>query len=298
MSHDPHIYARPKVDRDKRAQTVADLIDQLRELETKTDPEGGAELARGKNHAAEKALALASGLVKVLAGWALDHEAGLALKGLKHVPLRVVKPHEDPDLSNAPPTDDDHRHEWYGRNSIGGGNFPGDLDPIVARKWLMNLLRTNTGIFDIGLRWDALIALEAADFGEILPFLKATKKNRKVDWTILQLRLRAIECIYYRVGQGMKKYVAEEEVAKAFDKDPTTIRSWERRLKSDFGVAEVARRLELAQDAGVHLRNASDRDRSEDTRYDQKFLEYCARQHTAEMRKGARPPSRGYPPVY
>jgi hypothetical protein len=194
---DKVIYPRPEFDQAERDKYVAGLIAQLRELETKTDPKGGAESARGKNHAAEKALALASELVKVLAGWALDHEAGLALKGLKHVPLRAVKPHEDPDHSNAAPTDDDHRHEWYGRNSIGGGNFPGDLDPIVARKWLMNLLRTNTGIFDIGLRWDALIALEACDFGEILPLLKATKKNRKVDWTILQLRLRAIECIYF-----------------------------------------------------------------------------------------------------
>jgi hypothetical protein len=98
----------------------------------------------------------------------------------------------------------------------------------------------------------------------------------------------------FRVGQGMKKYVAEEEVAKAFDKDPTTIRSWERRLKSDFGVAEVARRLELARNYGVHLRNAND----PDTRYGQKGLEYCARHHKVEMKKGARPPSRGYPPVY
>jgi len=293
---DKVIYPRPEFDQAERDKYVARLIDQLRELETKTDPKGGAESARGKNHAAEKALALASELVKVLAGWALDHEAGLALKGLKHVPLRAVKPPKDPDHSNTPPTDDDHRHEWFGRNSIGGGNFPGDLDPIVARKWLMNLLRANTGIFDLGLRWDALMALEACDFGEILPLLKATKKNRKVDWTILQLRLRAIECIYYRVGQGMKKYVAEEEVAKAFDKDPTTIRSWERRLKSDFGVAEVAQRLELARNVGVHLRNANDRDRA--GQYDQKALEYCAGQHKVEMKKGARPLSRGYPAVF
>jgi hypothetical protein len=43
----------------------------------------------------------------------------------------------------------------------------------------MNLLRANTGIFDLGLRWDALTALEACDFGEILPLLKATKKIEK-----------------------------------------------------------------------------------------------------------------------
>lgn len=116
MSHDPHIYARPEVDQDKRGKSVADLIDQLRELETKTDPKGGAQSAKGKHLAASEALGIASTLVRELAGWALDHQAGLALKGLKDVPLaeNAKKPAEDSDNSNTPPTNDDHRHEWYG----------------------------------------------------------------------------------------------------------------------------------------------------------------------------------------
>jgi hypothetical protein len=288
VPRDINIYARPEVDLVERAKYVADLIDQLRELETKTDPKGGVQSAKGKNRAALEALRISSTLVKVLSGWALDHEAGLAVKGLKHVPLRAAKPPKDADDSNAPPTDDDHRHEWYGRNSIGAGNFPGDLDPIVARKWLMNLLRANTGIFEIGLRWDALMALEACDYGEILPLLKATKKNRKVDWTILQLRLRAIECVYYRVAQGTKKYVAEEEVAKAFDRDVTTIRSWERRLKTDFGDAEVAERLEFARNHAARNTKGTD---VWQTRYDKKGLERYAQQHKVEMKRRSGPPS-------
>ena len=74
------------MDQSERDKYVADLIDRLRELEIKTDPKGGAQSAKGKNLAASEALGIASNLVKVLAGWALDHQAGLALKGLR-VPL-------------------------------------------------------------------------------------------------------------------------------------------------------------------------------------------------------------------
>jgi hypothetical protein len=112
-----------------------------------------------------------------------------------------------------------------------------------------------------------------------------------VDWTILQLRLRAIECVYYRVAQGTKKYVAEEEVAKAFGRDVTTIRSWERRLKADFGDAEVAERLEFARNDAVRLPNAEDGDVWH-RRYDKEGLGYYAEQHKFEMKKRARPSSK------
>ena len=66
-----------------RASYVASLIDKLSELERKTNPEGGARTAKRKDLAAFRALRTAGKLVNALAGWALDHQAGLALKNLK-----------------------------------------------------------------------------------------------------------------------------------------------------------------------------------------------------------------------
>ena len=40
------------------------------------------------------------------------------------------------------------------------------------------------------------------------------------------------------------------EVAKAFDRDVKTLRSWERRLKAEFGDVEVVQQLEIARDDG------------------------------------------------
>ena len=186
MSPEANIYARPEVDQSERDKYVAYLIDQLRELEIKTDPKGGAQSAKDKNLAASEALGIANNLVRELAGWALDHQAGLALKGLKDVPLaaNAKKPPEDSDNSNTPPANDDHRHEWYGRNWL--GRFGEPIDPIVARKWLFRLVLTNPGIFEPMLMLQTLTALEECDYGEITPMLKATKTGRKVNWTMLQ----------------------------------------------------------------------------------------------------------------
>jgi len=123
-------YKRIEVDQSERDKYVAGLIDQLRELETKTDPKGGAQSAQGKSLAALEALGIASTLVKLLAGWALDHQAGLALKGVKHVALAGTKLSEGSDHSSRPATDDDHRHEWYGR--IWGGRL--GEPPRVCRR--------------------------------------------------------------------------------------------------------------------------------------------------------------------
>jgi DNA-binding transcriptional regulator YiaG len=239
-------YPRPKLNQSERDKYVAGLIDQLRDLERKTDPKNGVKSAKGKNLAARDALKIAGDLVNALAGWALDHQAGLALKDLKSVPLSTAEPPEHPDHSNALPSDDDHRHEWYGRNWVGrlGSGF--DIDPIVGRKWLINLVCANPGIFNLELMLMTMSALEACDYGEIHPMLKATKKGRKVNWTILRLQMRAITLVKKRETHGMKKFKALQEVADAFGVSVDTVRTWERRLRSEFGNSEVPNVLENA----------------------------------------------------
>jgi hypothetical protein len=172
---DTDVYPRRTWNQSERDKYVADLIDQLRDLERETNPKDGARSAKGKNLAALEALKIAGDLVNALAGWALDHQAGLALK--KFVPLSTVKTPEDPNYSNVRATDDDHRHEWYGRNWVGRDGLP--IDPIVARNWLKQLVRANSGVFNLELRLMTLSALEACEYGEIQPLLMTTKKVEK-----------------------------------------------------------------------------------------------------------------------
>src|SRR5271163_1769507 len=83
----------PKLNEDKYVKL---LMDRLQELKQKTHPEGGSKSAKNKDLAAFEALQLAGVLVQCVAGWAVDHEAGLALEGLEFVPS------VPPEMQNRP----------------------------------------------------------------------------------------------------------------------------------------------------------------------------------------------------
>jgi|SRR6516165_6603648 len=87
VDSDTDDYPRRMWNQPERDKRVALLIDRLMELERKTDPKNGMQSAKGKDLAAFCALKIAGQLVSALAGWALDHQAGLALEGLEFVPL-------------------------------------------------------------------------------------------------------------------------------------------------------------------------------------------------------------------
>ena len=276
MAPNKDVYSRQR-NESERDKYVAGLIDQLHDFERKTDPKLGARSAKGKNSAAIEALRIASDLVNALAGWALDHQAGLALKE-QNVQLSMSKTPEHRDSSNVRATDDHHRLEWQGRNWIGRLGA-GPIDPIVARKWLMKLVRGLFSIFNLELMLMTLSALEACDYGEIQPLLGATKKGRKVDWTILQLQLKAIGLVSYRQGRGVKKLKALQEVAEAFGVSVDTLRAWETRLRTEFGRIEVSERLAFAKEAGVN---------GQDTSYGHRSLQEWSRQYRVALNKRAK----------
>jgi DNA-binding transcriptional regulator YiaG len=283
------VYPRLKLNQSERDEYVAHLIDQLRDLERKTDPKDGAQSAKGKDVAARDALKIAGDLVNSLAGWALDHQAGLALKDDAFMQFSTVKTPEHPYGSNIKSTDDDHRVEWAGRNWSGRDGVP--INPILARKWLMHLVRAFTGIFNLELRLMTLAALEACDYGETQPMLMATKKDRKVNWTILQLQLKAITFVKYREALGMKKFKALEDVAGAFGVSVNTVRSWEPRLRTEFGPIEITNRLAAAEEAGKNERDAEHRASSISLSGRQDLKEF-ARQYKMARRRAKRAPQK------
>jgi hypothetical protein len=216
---------------------------RLAELERKTHPKDGAQSATKKDLAAFEALDTAGQLVEALAGWALDHQMGLALKGLKFVPLGTAKTRSLPEYQQARSLVDDHQHE------VNGGMC--NIDGEVARRMLINLLRANPGGFNITLQLMTIAALEARDYDETLSMLAPTKVDRKVDLTTLKLQMRALQFVEYRHGRGMKKFKAQEEVSGALGVSAETIRSWEKRLRAEFGQLEVTRTLSFAYNHGT-----------------------------------------------
>jgi hypothetical protein len=139
---------------------VAHLLGRLKDLYKQSHPRTGAESAKGKDHAAFTALNVARELVAAVAGWALDHQVGLALNGLEFVPMQPSDTKQHPDYLKARQAVNDHSHERS------GGLPHSDLDPIVARRLLINLLRLNPGSFHGALTTTTIDALEALDFGD------------------------------------------------------------------------------------------------------------------------------------
>jgi hypothetical protein len=236
---DMNVYSRPRLNRSERDKHEAGLNKQLHNLESKTDPQDGARSAKGKSLAAKNAIKIANELFQLKAGWALDHLIGLVLKDMESVPVKTTKPPKHADHSKLPSTDNDHRHEWYGRNWVGRNGTGFNIDPIVGRKLLISLVRANPGIFNLELMLMATSALEACDYGEIQPMLIATKKRRKVNWTVLHLQMRAIAYVNNREMNGIKKYKALEEVAGALGVGVDAVRTWEQRLRTEFGAFSV-----------------------------------------------------------
>src|SRR4051794_1467477 len=66
---------------------IGGIVEQLRQLRDATHPNLGEQSAKGKDFAAFAALQGANRLVELLAGWAIDHVAGLAAEGLDLVQL-------------------------------------------------------------------------------------------------------------------------------------------------------------------------------------------------------------------
>jgi hypothetical protein len=235
----PDDYPRRKWARAAHDEYVTHLIDRLRKLEQQTDPKDGQNSAKGKDLAAFDALIVAGELVNAIAGWALDHQVGLALKNLEFVPLQPSVTKDHPDYLAGRKDVDDHVHERSG-GSLGA------LSPIAARKLLINLLRANPGGFHSMLQG---MAIEALDYGEVQPMLAETKGGDKRTLAVRRLELRAIAFVEYRYRRGIRKFKAQQQVGDALGVEKDTIKSWEFRLRTDFGDLAVSRIISLACNA-------------------------------------------------
>jgi hypothetical protein len=226
----------------KRKKYVASLLDQLNKLEARSHPNGGANSAKGKDLDAFVALETAGSLIRGVAGWAIDHQTGLALEGLSFVPLQPWQTKKHPEYKTHRDAVDDHRHERNGAKLVRGIE-----DARVARRLLVNLLRANSGGFPMALTLPVVEAIEGLEFGQRSPFFIPAKSGKKRGLRELGLQLRAIAFIAYRRAKSIKKVRAVEDVATAFGVSPDTVISWEKRLNKTFSQLEVSRTIAFAE---------------------------------------------------
>ena len=229
------------------------LIRRLLELKKRSDPNGGEATASGKDLRAFEALETAGKLVEALAGWAIHHTCGRALEGLPFVPLQPSGTKNHPEYKNLRALVDDHRHEHAGTR------LNDTADPTIARKILIGLIAGNAGAWPKELRDRVLNAFEEHEYGKQSPLFAPLKTKKKIGLREKRSQLRAVCCVEYLRARGMKKYVAQEKVADAYNVSPETVRSWENRLRNDLGALEISRQISFAKNHAVNANEAQKR---------------------------------------
>jgi hypothetical protein len=238
---------------------VSYLLGRLDELEKQTRPSGGSATSKSKDMAAFDALELAGELVACVAGWAIDHQIGLAAKGLQFVPLQPSGTKDYPEYLEGRTRVDSHEHEKAGARETGDKRGPEFL-----RKCLMNLLLLNPGGWPVWLCQQTSDAIERLEYGETTPIFDPVRDGRKRNLPMRKLERDALAMVAFRrQAYNMTKEDALSEVAGALGVSPDTIKSWEWRLKgaSGFGRLEVDRHLSFAKNHASFVKDAREKER-------------------------------------
>lgn len=215
------------------------LIAELEALERDTRPSKGPDSASGKDRSAFRALSLAASLVNSLAGWAIDHQRGLALEGLE-----AAMPF--PEGASAAlvargKRNDQHSHEIKGK-------LDQDLTPAQARLFMLNVLRPMSQQFNF--LNELVVALEALDFGETLPILRPMK-TRKTGLIENRAKLIALCHMTYEKQKGTNKNRTVADIANLFAANAETItKNWAKQVRDALTKDYVDQEIKTAAAAG------------------------------------------------
>jgi len=212
------------------------IMAQLKEMELNSRPSAGTASETGKDEAAFRAILFAASLMRERAGWAIDHQKGLAIAGLE---AAVPIPKEPTlEFEARRERNDQHIHEKR-------GHLAQDMSPIQTRQLVLNLLRPMSQQFNFLV--ELVIALEALQFGETLPILEAagTKKSGLLE---NRAKLIALCHMAYQKKKGISKDRTAEDVAKAFAVNKESIvKNWARQIRDVLGKEFVSQEIATAE---------------------------------------------------
>jgi hypothetical protein len=225
---------------------VADILSKLKSLQNETDPTTGeATSAADKDLKAQQALGLAGNLVAIVAGWAIDHYAGLVKDGLR--PVGWV-PHALRDkFSGQIASGNQHDHERR------GGHPDFRLNEVEARNLLRVMLERNPGAFPEGLKATACHELDRIEIGEPSPMFQVRPNSKKKGYQSVLLEAWASTMVVFRMEFNHLSWEeATQAVADKFGKSFDTIKGWEANAKRKFGNLQI----EMLKDRARHAARA------------------------------------------
>lgn len=215
-----------------------------------TDPAKGPDFLYSKHKTAELAIDIFWHLQGTLLSWAQAHMTGYAL--LRETPGLAEfleeklghEIHEDSHVLeqlglyynlNPPDVDDPDMiriHELLDEFADSEtGNQKEPLGPQAMRLFLDEMLMSRCADNSYW-RFAFQSSLRALNEGEVDELASPLGDRRQgMPFTLNYWKLQALRQVYFRVGAGMKKYRALEEVGEAIGQSPETLRAWEKSLK-------------------------------------------------------------------
>lgn len=252
-------------------KSILGMLSRIDELEQRTRPSAGDASAVGKDAAAFQALSLAARLVEHIAGWAIDHQRGMAEKALRFVP----RGHSSPTYHEARAAVDQHEHERAGASVE-------KFDPPAARRFVSNMVLA----MGSGLRLpnELTEALEALDYGEVLPILQKVRTTKRTGLVEYRAKLTAVAYIEYQYKKGVLKRLSIEVVAEKFKTVAIdSVKDWPVEVRAALGNLAVERAIAFARNAGASYRRPDFADLREgfEQRFGEPALDEAARRYRA-----------------
>jgi hypothetical protein len=224
-----------------KKEVIQRIINALYQLECETHPTAGIDPSENKTAKAYVALGLVAKLGDDLAGWAVDHLAGVSISE-----------------SNSREWPSDHDSCEYEQR----GMLYGFDNPNLNRRVLENLLVALSPLVRGDVFTQTAKALQALEVHEVQSILRPTGQAHGPRYTLAWLRLKALEHVAFRRGRGDKKYLASDCVSSAYACSSTTLDNWRKRdVPNVLGHERVSALCRKATTLGELARAEPDRGR-------------------------------------
>ena len=225
---------------------VLKLLEQLDQLEAETRPSSSDP--HQKDLKAFQALKSAAWLTSYVAGWAIDHQMGLAMNNLRFVPLQPSQTKKHPEYLSSRAKVDTHEHE-----KLGSRYLFSEPDPVVTRHFIANLLQAMGGHLRAPTSFHT--ALLALDYGEILPQVAPIKTSKRSGLTELQCKLKAICFVEYEAAKGVRMEVSRDVVAEKFRTARRSVEGWEGQIRKFMSPLQIDSEKATAHNMGRMYRH-------------------------------------------
>jgi hypothetical protein len=245
------------------------MVDVLYKLHDATDPRKGKASEERKLQRAQRAIGLWWYVYARLMQWAQSQIIGYEMARLNPACQKILENMRGGEL-------DENSHELEHLGSLYVANRPahfenpspdgvGAMDDEALQALSDEMEKKDVGLDDEALRrvivrlllststessvWRFPLqhALSALNSGEVDNFFKPSRRRRRgqshqLDWA----RSDAIKHVYYLVGKGVKKHVAQRKVGDALAVSTETLRTWEKELQKDDWFAFIWDAAKLA----------------------------------------------------